>query len=231
MASASSERSRGRCSNPRCDPVPIVYVETNYLIGLTLGQEPDGEPLLQAAEEWRGLELAIPTICFMEAAATIRARVKDWKALYERLVRERKELERNAVSESSRRLLDPFLEASVVSLIYIDGLTMDFRQAVRRLGSIATLIPMSREAIGHGFSDLLVPDRRYPDLVLPDNLILHCILDHAKNHPGTAKAFLSGNRSEFGRTEAREALRSSGIDKDFTDAKNARGWVRSRPVP
>lgn len=167
----------------------------------------------------------------MEATATIRARVKEWKALYERLMRERKELERNAVSESSRRLLDPFLEASVVSLIYIDGLTVDFRQAARRVASNATLIPMSREAIGDGFSDLLVPDRRHPDLVLPDNLILHCILDHAKKHAGTAKAFLSGNSLEFGRDEVKQALRSSGIDKYFTDAKNAVGWLRSRPAP
>ncbi len=125
----------------------IVYVETNYLIGLTLGQEPDGEPLLRAAEERKGLKLAIPTIRFMEATANVRGRVKEWRALHERFARERDQLERNR-TEILKRLTDPFNVASVLCLDYIDGLVSDFRQAARRLGSIATLIPMSREAIG-----------------------------------------------------------------------------------
>lgn len=207
----------------------IVYVETNYLISLTLGQEPDGEPLLQEAEAKKGLQLAIPTICFMEATANVRGRVKEWMTHHERFVRERDQLERNRSSEVSRRLVEPFNDASILCLEYINSLVSDFRQAVHRVGSIATLIPMSKETIGDSFASILVPDRRHPDLILPDNLILHCILNHAKKHAGTVKAFLSGNSLEFGRDEVKQALRSSGIDKYFTDAKNAVGWLRSRP--
>lgn len=208
----------------------IVYIETNYLIGLTLGQEPDGEPLLEEAEGKKGLQLAIPTICFMEATANMRSRVKDWRALHDRFVRERDQLERNKTSDASRRLIDPFNTVSVQSLIYIDRLKFDFREAVRRVGSIATLIPMSRAILRKGFATILVEEKGHPNLILPDNLILHCVLAHAKNQPATPKAFLSGNNSEFGRDEVKEAFRSVGIDKDFTDAKNALGWHRSRPA-
>jgi hypothetical protein len=34
-----------------------------------------------------------------------------------------------------------------------------------------------------------------------------------------------------GRPEALTALKAAGIDKDFTDAKNALGWYRSQPAP
>jgi hypothetical protein len=74
-------------------------------------------------------------------------------------------------------------------------------------------------------------EAKHKNLILPDNLILHCILDHSRRQPAASKAFLSGNSLEFSRPEVQAALKAGGIDKYFSEAKNALGWYRSRPAP
>jgi hypothetical protein len=64
-----------------------------------------------------------------------------------------------------------------------------------------------------------------------DNLILHCILEHARANPSEAKIFLSGNRKDFGSETVRHALQEAGISKYVAEAKQFLGWYRSQPSP
>ncbi len=205
----------------------IVYIETNLLIGLTLGQEPEAVLLLAEADRKGGLQLAIPSICFMEAAATIKSRVLEWEGLRQRFVAEMTQLERNQTSEVAVRLLDRLDGARLVSREYIEGIMSDVRTVIRRVGSVARMIPMTKTTLRKGFSSIIV-EAKHRDLILPDNLIIHCILSDARGHRGASKAFLSGNSSEFSRPTVQTALKAAGIDKYFTDAKNALGWYRSQ---
>ena len=208
----------------------IVYIETNLLIGLTLGQEPEAVDLLDEAAGKSDLQLAIPSICFMEATATIKGRVHEWVELRRRLVSEVTQLQRNRTSAVAERLLDLFIAARPTIDDYTETVMSDFRGIVRRVQSTASLIPLTKPSLRRGFSSIIV-EAKLKNLILPDNLILHCILDHSRRQPGLRKAFLSGNSLEFSRPEIQAALKAGGIDKYFSEAKNALGWYRSRPAP
>jgi PIN domain len=210
--------------------VVIVYIETNLLIGLTLGQEPEAVDLLEEAAGKSDLQLAIPSICFMEATATIKGRVNEWVELRRRLVSEVTQLQRNRTSAVAERLLDLFIAARPTIDDYIETIMSDFRNIVRRVQSTASLIPLTKPSLRRGFTSIIV-EAKHKNLILPDNLILHCILDHSRRQPAASKAFLSGNSLEFSRPEVQAALKAGGIDKYFSEAKNALGWYRSRPAP
>lgn len=61
-----------------------------------------------------------------------------------------------------------------------------------------------------------------------DNLILLCILNHAKSHTQGIKVFLSGNTKDFGKQEVQEALRNAWISKYFTRTQQFLGWLQSQ---
>jgi hypothetical protein len=210
--------------------VVIVYIETNLLIGLALGQEPEAADFLDEAARKPDLQLAIPSICLMEATATMTSRVHEYVELRRRLLDELTQLKRNLTSFAARQLMDRLDDAQLACSGHIDGMIADFRDVVRRVQSIARMIPLTKSSMKRGFSSILVESKQ-KDLILPDNLIIHCILDHAQRQPAALKAFLSGNSSEFSRPAVLNALKAAGIDKYFVEAKNALGWYRSRTAP
>jgi len=62
-----------------------------------------------------------------------------------------------------------------------------------------------------------------------DNLILHCILSHARLRPTETKVFLSGNVKEFRKLpEVQDALREAGITKYFSRTEDFLGWLQSQ---
>ncbi|MBD0394911.1 MAG: hypothetical protein ICV52_13940, partial [Microcoleus sp. C1-bin4] len=62
-----------------------------------------------------------------------------------------------------------------------------------------------------------------------DNLILHCILSHARLRPTETKVFLSGNVKEFRKLpEVQDALREVGITKYFSRPEDFLGWLQSQ---
>jgi PIN domain len=210
--------------------VAIVYIETNFLIGLTFGQDPHATALLDEAAGGAALRLVIPSICFMEATATIGTRIHERMALDRMLDSEKKQLERNQASLVAAQLLDQLDKASLTNGDYMERIKADFQDIVRRVRSIAQIIPITKATLKRGFASIIV-EAKYKDLILPDNLIIHCILDHAQRRRADAKALLSGNSTEFSRPAVQAALKLAGIDKYFTDAKNALGWYRSQPPP
>ncbi|MDZ8110613.1 MAG: hypothetical protein RM338_34135 [Nostoc sp. DedQUE12a] len=60
-----------------------------------------------------------------------------------------------------------------------------------------------------------------------DNLILHCILNHAKTSSDCNKVLLSGNSKDFGTKEIKEKLGEAGIQKYVASTKDFLGWLHS----
>jgi hypothetical protein len=63
-----------------------------------------------------------------------------------------------------------------------------------------------------------------------DNLILHCILEHAGRHPAEEKKLLTGNSKDFGEAGAGGVLKAAGVTYLATAAA-ARGWLGSKANP
>ncbi|MBD2741652.1 hypothetical protein [Coleofasciculus sp. FACHB-1120] len=61
-----------------------------------------------------------------------------------------------------------------------------------------------------------------------DNLILHCILNHARLHPTDRKVFLSANVKEFNTPEVQAALHDASVVKYLVRTQDFLGWLESQ---
>jgi hypothetical protein len=174
--------------------------------------------------------LTIPGICLMEATATINSRVYDGVEPRRRLRDEATQLRRNLQPAAARQLLEHLEEAQVACDGSIEGIMADVQGVIRKVGSTGRMIPLGKSHLKGAFSSIVV-EAEQKDRILSDNLIIHCIPNDTRRHPAASKASVSGNRPEFTRAAVLTPLEAAGIDKYFTDAKNAPGWYRSRPAP
>jgi len=62
-----------------------------------------------------------------------------------------------------------------------------------------------------------------------DNLILHCILAHARSNQGASKVLLTGDRKHFGGPEAKEQLSAAEVKILFT-TDDFLGWLSSQSL-
>jgi predicted nucleic acid-binding protein len=90
----------------------LLYIETNFLMGIATGRDPKADVLLAHPPE--GLRLAIPQVCFMEALS-VSGRVEKQRArLTNRLEREIAQVRRDLTSRNAKDLL-PLLERANVT--------------------------------------------------------------------------------------------------------------------
>jgi hypothetical protein len=198
----------------------ILYLETNFLMSIATGRDAEASELL--ADASTGITRALPQICFMEALTALlderRRRNSFSHQINQELVQSRRDL-----TSSHAAALRAFLDGALIEnerlLEDTDARLFD---AVELLSQRAVLIPLSSRVLDKARGRILIEDPT-------DNLILHNILDHAHANPADVKVLLSGNRKDFGTEAVRGALQEAGIDKYFTDAKNALGWYRSQP--
>jgi hypothetical protein len=90
----------------------------------------------------------------------------------------------------------------------------------RRPAGVLERIPETPSILHVAVSDMLIPDPT-------ENLIIHSILDHAGRFPGTAKALLTDNRTDFTRRMPLAVLATVGIRKPFRVVVNVVGWFGS----
>lgn len=205
----------------------ILYIETNFLMSIAKGQDPDANTLLESTPQ--SVCIAIPGICYVEALST-------WET--EKKYNQKFELELDKqISEASRNLASPQTKSLIYHLqqskMEHEALTNDIE--VRLKGSIektlerANIIQLNEDIIQEISENFL---HNPPTLTIKkdllDNLILRCILNDARLHPREVKVFLSANTKDFGKTAVQEALRDAGINNYFSSTQNFLGWLQSQ---
>ena len=189
----------------------VLYLETNFLMSLALGQDPLDLDVVAEAERNRALVLSVPMVCIMEAVSTIEQRLKKRISFKENLRLEIGQLERSVNSPLAMQFLEQLNQSSIVNDEYTNRTLYEFRQAVDRLNSVVRFVPFVGGSLRHSFASILIQSRYkgYEDLILPDNLIIHTILEDAKVHSSETKALLSRNSKDFGNEAVRKASEGS----------------------
>jgi hypothetical protein len=202
--------------------VIILYVETNFLMSVAMGRDPEANDLL--ANTPTGVRLTLPQVCCMEALSALDEKKRHRKGLTNTLESQVAQLERDLTS-SHAKTLQSLLEQSIdENERLIADITIRLFQAFAQLAQSAELIDLSPAGLTRSLNEVFIPD-------LTDNLILHCVLEHANANPADTKVFLSGNRKDFGTQSVRDALLGVGISKYVAEAEQFLGWYRSRPAP
>ena len=198
----------------------IIYIETNFLMSIATGRDPDGIMLLRDLSS--SVQLVIPSVCYMEAWSAFEDELKRQNSFKEQLSRQSSETKRDVTSEYAASLYFHLEKSLLYYLERIDEIELRLREAISLMSENAEMIALNPEIIEASLNATLI--EKDPT----DNLILHCILSHARSHSTETKVFLSGNFKEFGLSKVRDALQEVGIIKYFSRTEDFLGWLQSQ---
>ena len=199
----------------------ILYIETNFLMSIATGRDPQASTLLMQTPA--SVKLTIPSICYMESFSALEDEVKRHNYFKQQLDNQISEANRDLTSQHARSL---FLNLDRARTDYerrLDDIDLRLRESINQLSQKAEMIALTANLIQESLNaTIIVQDPT-------DNLILHCILSHARLHPTETKAFLSGNIKEFRQIpEVQDALQQAGVEKYFSRTEDFLGWLQSQ---
>jgi len=201
--------------------VAILYIETNFLMSIVTGREAEAIMLLRDLSS--SVQLVIPSICYMESLSALGDELKRQNYFKEQLSRQISETKRDVTSEQVASLSFHLEESLIYYRNRIDEIKFRLREAIYMLSRNAEMIVLNTEIIEASLNTTIIG--KDPT----DNLILHCILSHARLRPTETKVFLSGNVKEFRKLpEVQDALREAGITKYFSRTEDFLGWLQSQ---
>jgi hypothetical protein len=134
------------------------------------------------------------------------------------LEREIRSLEDSTSSEHAAELRNALQTAKVRNQEWINDINARLFRILDIVATRAILIQLNAETLRASLAETYISDPT-------DNLILHAILTHARQHPEATKVFLSSNTKDFGTPEIRELLQQANI-KYLAKTKDFLGWLR-----
>lgn len=198
----------------------VVYVETNFLMGVAMGREARGDDLLAAVSA--SVRVAIPAGCYMESFSAFEDEQKRRNWFRAELDKQIVQLRRDTTSANAGTLLRRLEESRTANDELLNDVQARLFQFVDRAAIILDSIPDTPAIIHSAVTAMLIADPT-------DNLIVHSILDHARRLPEAAKALLTDNTKDFDTLDVQAALANVGINKPFRSVTNVLGWLGSPP--
>ena len=190
-------------------------------MSIATGREAEAIMLLRDLSS--SVQLVIPSICYMESLSALEDELKRQNYFKEQLSRQISETKRDVTSEQVASLSFHLEESLIYYRNRIDEIKFRLREAIYMLSQKAEMIVLNTEIIEASLNTTIVG--KDPT----DNLILHCILSHARLRPTETKVFLSGNVKEFRKLpEVQDALLEAGITKYFSRTEDFLGWLQSQ---
>jgi predicted nucleic acid-binding protein len=186
----------------------IVYVESNFLLELALGQEErEFAAEILALAERRLIDLAYPAFALGEPFSTVSHRARERDRLASQVAAQVRELGRSAPHQQ----LAATLQHVPAALAGIGKVEFDLLEE-----SVARLLAAGRglQTDSDSFRRALTYQRRY-DLEPMDAVIYAAVVVDMEQHPtGLAKSFVSRNWKDFDDPGIRDELRSYGCRYD-----------------
>lgn len=202
----------------------IVYVETNFLLGIAKGQDSRSDELFSLSAD--KLRIALPAISIMEAWSYIEAERKRRSKFDEDLQSHIHETSRDLTSAHARSLLASLLNVRASSTNVLNDIEIRLRDTLRKLSqgrghNRVELLPMTHA--------VLRQSQRQSHLREPtDNLILAAILHHAKRDRDPQKILLTSNSKDFDTPDIQSLLADAGFIKYLAKTESFLGWFSAQ---
>ena len=198
----------------------ILYVETNFLMSIATGRDSQAKTLLE--NPTASVQIAIPSICCMEAFSALEDELKRRNRFMDELKKQISQLRRDVTSSHAQSLLSHLEQSLIENEALLNDVENRLFQALDHLNAKAEMIPLTGDMLQESLDTRLI--NKDPT----DNLILHCILNHARLHPRDIKVFLSANFKEFNTPEVQAALRNTGVNRYFSSTQDFLGWLETQ---
>ncbi len=200
--------------------MPILYVETNFLMSIALGRDAEAGNLLLNPPA--SVEIAIPEVCCMESLSAFESEEKRRLRFSNELRQLISQLKRDLTSTSAKSLLSYLEPSQAENRALINDIKNRLFIALENIAANATTIPLSPEIIRGTLSNSLMFEEP------TDNLILQTILSHAQTRPREVKVLLTGNIKDFTQPTVKAAWQNAGINLYFSRTSNFIGWLASQ---
>lgn len=210
----------------------ILYIETNFLIAIAKGQDPEAKNLLDNPPN--EVRIFIPNICYVEAVSVFKIEKQVRESFKTEIEKKIKEARRDLSSLHAQSLCRNLDQAKIDNDSLLNDIQYRLSSAIDGGTSQAKSIFLPDDQLQNTCRIMLTqPETLLVKNDIMDNLILRCILNHADSHSQEKKAFISDNKAfisdnkeDFGKPEVKEALRNAGI-KYFTKAQYFLKWFNS----
>jgi hypothetical protein len=202
----------------------IVYVESNLILEIALGQEQStaAEQILGAATSGV-VELVVPQFCLSEPFSTLTERGRGRLRLSRMLTEQLRQLERS----SPHKPLIEALQVAPATLVSFEKAELDLLEStVGRLLAAGSTIALD----GTMFQRAIAYRQMYA-LSAQDATIYSCIIAHLSTQdPTEPKCFVSRNYKEFDDPDIRDELRQ--YTCEYADSfENALRFIHGDPPP
>jgi hypothetical protein len=197
---------------------PTLYVETNFVVAVAKGQDADAAELLEKNDA--GIMLVFPAVCFMEALSVLVSERKHWRKFQGDLSSRVREFRRYQGSSRASGLAGDLERSGVLGGELLNEVETRLAEAPDGIALRAEIIETGHDVVHECLNSDYLDDPT-------DRLILCSALRHARRNPGGPKAFLSGNKNDFGLPAATAALESAGV-KFFPRTRGAIGWLKAQ---
>jgi len=208
--------------------VITLYIETNFFIGFAKSQDEDSEKLVTNISPDRNTltKIVTPSMCCMESLSVLNHEISKSNRFQDNLDLERKKLKGDKNSQYSREIQRCLQEVKIKNEARLNEINNRLVQVLEWATMNVELIQLKPDILSTSLQEQLIADQT-------DNLILHCILDHARIHQNTSpddkKILLTANSRDFGTPEIKEILQGSGI-KYLTSTEKFLGWLQSNNI-
>jgi hypothetical protein len=200
-----------------------LYIETNFFINFAKNQDQETENLVnyQYSEAITRLKIVTPAICCMESLSVLESERNRSNRFGDNLKDEIKKLKGDVNSQYSREIEGCLQQALIKNNERINEINTRLFDVLEWAKNSVELIQLKPDILSKSLENVLINDPT-------DNLILHCVLDHAKTSLNEQKVLLSGNHRDFGTPEIRIILQEAGIQRYFVRTGDFLGWLNSQ---
>ena len=188
-------------------------------MSIATGRDPDASDIL--TDIGSSNRLVLPQVCFMETFSVLNGMHRSRNQFRNQLDQQIGEMSRDSTSAHARELLSLLEQARIASDKLLEDIDTRLFSTVGRLSRDAELIGLTGEILEEQRKTILIKEPT-------DNLILHCILAHAREHAAEDKAFLTGDKA-FRDPKVQNELDIVGVTKSFREGKQFRMWFVSQP--
>jgi PIN domain len=200
-----------------------LYIETNFFIDFAKNQDQNTGNLVysQSPELTTRIKIVTPAICCMESLSVLKSERNRSNWSSDNLENEIRKVKGDANSQYSRDIKLYLRKAILKNSERMNEINNRLFDVLKWAKNSVELIQLKPDVLSKSLDNILINDPT-------DNLILHCILDHAKTSTNEKKVFLSGNSTDFGNPEIKRKLEEAGIQKYLVKTGDFLGWLNSQ---
>ncbi|MBG1271315.1 PIN domain-containing protein [Nostoc sp. WHI] len=199
-----------------------LYIETNFFITFAKNQDKNSEDLVYSkfSDKMSLIKISTPSICYMESLSVLKNERNNSNRFKDNLDTEITKLQGDINSQNSKEIQKCLEEAIIKNKARINDINIRLFKVLEWAANNVELINLESSILITSLNQQFIPDPT-------DNLILHCILAHAKTSSDDQKVLLSGNSKDFGTKEIKQVLGAAGIQKYVASTGDFLGWLQS----